>query len=86
MAGAARSLQQRLKKRNRTPAQLFYAAGANRDNKLNFDEFCRGVAMMGVRPLPQVHEMRALFDEWDDDHDGWLQWDELQSVFSQPFA
>ena len=38
----------------RTAGQLMSAGDTNRDDKLNFDEFCRGVAMMGFRPLPSV--------------------------------
>ena len=80
---AARRLQKRLSKRGRTLGELFHAADTNRDNKLNFDEFCKGVTMMGIRPMPPITEMRALFDVWDIDNDGWLEWHELQRVLGQ---
>ena len=38
------ALRKRLRQRLRTADQLFYAADTNRDGKLNFEEFCRGVS------------------------------------------
>lgn len=78
---AVRDLQKRLRQLHRTAGQLFYASDGNRDNKLNLEEFSRGVAMMGVRPVPQPAEMRALFDAYDGDDDGWIQWSELNRLF-----
>ena len=66
-----------LQRKHRTADQLFYASDGNRDNKLNFEEFSRGVAMMGIRPIPLPSEMRALFDSYDKNGDGWIQWNEL---------
>ena len=80
---AARRLQKRLRKRGKTLGELFHAADTNRDNKLNFDEFSRGETMMGIRPVPPHTEMRALFDLWDSDNDGWLEWHELQRVLGE---
>lgn len=65
-----RPLHQQLKRRLRTTGQLFFAADKDRDNKLSFKEFERGVAMMGVRPLPSSTDMRDLFEAYDIDGDG----------------
>lgn len=70
-------VKRQLKLRMRTDGQLFSAADGNRDNKLSFDEFKRGVLMMGVRPSPSESVLRTLFDEYDQDADGWIQWAEL---------
>ena len=63
-SGRMEWLHKQLRKRARTGSQLFIAADANRDNKLTFSEFTRGVCMMGIRPVPSQTEMRELFSAY----------------------
>ena len=42
-------LQDELKKHARTKGQLFFVSDENRDSKLTFKEFSRGVGLMGVK-------------------------------------
>lgn len=73
-------LQQQLARRAVTDGQLFAAADENRDNKLNMAEFEKGLSMMGVRPMPGPAELQSLFEMYDTDRDGWIQWKELQDA------
>lgn len=73
------ALQRQLKRRARTSGQLFSVSDANRDNKLTFAEFCTGVAAMGIRPVPSESELRQIFDLYDTDGNGWIDWEELKS-------
>eukprot|EP00658_Telonema_sp_P-2_P063648 TRINITY_DN5240_c0_g1_i11.p1 TRINITY_DN5240_c0_g1~~TRINITY_DN5240_c0_g1_i11.p1 ORF type:complete len:539 (-),score=156.80 TRINITY_DN5240_c0_g1_i11:47-1663(-) len=63
--------------KERSLLQLFMIADRNKDDKLSFDEFEEGVALMGFRPYPSPSEMRALFDAIDCDDDGYIQHSEL---------
>ena len=37
----------------------------NKDDSITFDEFKRGIAMAGMRPVPTEAEFRALFRSFD---------------------
>ena len=84
------ALQQQMAKLHKTDGQLFSSGDINRDDKLTFKEFCRGVAMIGVRPLPTQEEMKLLFEAYDRDNNGYVDWNELhiptqqQSVVKMP--
>lgn len=55
--------------------------GAEAGWQLTLDEFSQGVAMMGIRPVPLPGDMRALFEAYDKDGDGWIEWHELEQMF-----
>ena len=80
----AEALLRQLERRARTTGQLFYSSDGNRDDRLSFKEFQRGVAMMGVRPMPSKRTLRAIFKRFDTNHDGTVSYSELkQAVESQ---
>ena len=58
------AINAQLRRRIGTSDQLFAVADDNRDDKLNFEEFCRGVARGGCRPVPDLSDMRALFEQY----------------------
>ena len=67
-----------LKQKLRTSSQVFYAGDKNFDNKLDLEEFNRGLSMMGARVAPA--DVRLLFESLDKDNTGFLEWDELQAM------
>jgi len=72
------ALQKVLKQKLRTSSQVFYAGDKNFDNKLDLEEFNRGLSMMGARVAPA--DVRLLFESLDKDNTGFLEWDELQAM------
>ena len=71
------ALQKKLKQKSRTCEQLFFAGDSNRDDQLTFKEFQKGIAMMGIRPLPREAELKEFFDIYDKNGDGKIQFKEL---------
>ena len=63
-------LRHQLRHLHITSGQLFYAMDADRSNDITLREFKRGLAMVGIRPIPSDHEMRQLFASYDLDGDG----------------
>lgn len=72
------ALQKTLRSKMRTCGQVFYAGDQNCDNRLSLDEFGKGLAMMGVREMPSV--IRMLFEAYDSDKDGFVYYEDLQSL------
>jgi len=72
------ALQKVLRQKLRTSSQVFYAGDTNFDNKLNLEEFNRGLAMMGARIAPA--DVRLLFESLDRDNTGFLEWEELRAM------
>ena len=60
-----------------TPQGLFHTMDSNRDNRISFEEFKRGLAAAGVRPIPSEGEARAVFESFDRDEDDTLSIDEI---------
>ena len=60
-------MRKQLHRRHVVTGQLFSMMDRNRDDKISYKEFKRGVAMSGMRPVPVDSEMRALFDSFDQD-------------------
>ena len=77
------ALQQQMAKLHKTDGELFSSGDLNRDNKLTFKKFCRGVAMIGVRPVPTQEEMKLLFEAYDRDNNGYVDWNELHNPTQQ---
>ena len=71
-------MKQVLRQKLRTSSQVFYAGDTNFDNKLNLEEFNRGLAMMGARIAPA--DVRLLFESLDRDNTGFLEWEELRAM------
>merc|ERR1712166_444212 len=65
-----------LKSKFRTNGQLFYASDAV-DDKITFKGFGRGVAMVGLQITPAA--TRQLFQTFDTNFDGYIEWQELQA-------
>jgi len=73
-------LKKRLKARHVTAGQLFRMMDADRSNNLTKEEFQRGLAMSGVRPVPPLEDCEALFDSLDVDKSRGISFQELQGV------
>ena len=58
-----------LKVKNANAGQLFSMSDDDRDDFVSLDEFKRGVAMSGMRPVPSDEEMSLLFASFDVDGD-----------------
>lgn len=56
---------------------------ADRSNSITFEEFSRGVAMVGLRPLPADGVMRCLFASFDRDGNGRVSWEEMLATLRQ---
>merc|ERR1712166_736666 len=65
-----------LKSKFRTNGQLFYASDAV-DDKITLKGFGRGVAMVGLQITPAA--TRQLFQTFDTNFDGYIEWQELQA-------
>jgi Ca2+-binding EF-hand superfamily protein len=65
--------------RHITAGALFADMDADKSNRVSFGEFARGIAMIGIRPLPNNREMHALFNSFDENSDGFLSWEEVLS-------
>jgi len=50
---------------NANSAQLFMMSDSDKDNQITYEEFSRGIAMAGLRPVPSEVEMRLLFESFD---------------------
>jgi len=70
-------LCRRLHARHITTGQLFTMMDADRSNRITYTEFCQGIAMSGVRPLPTDTAMHGLFQSFDIDKDGTISYAEL---------
>jgi len=64
---AVQRLRKGLHRRHVVTGQLFSMMDGNRDDRITFKEFQRGVAMSGLRPVPVESEMRSLFESFDVD-------------------
>lgn len=69
------SLHRQLKKRMRVSDP--FGCDTDRNNMLSFTEFCDGVALMGIRPVPSEEALAAIFNMYDLSRDGYIQWEEL---------
>jgi len=77
---ALSDLRKKLKARHVTAGQLFRMMDADRSNNLTKEEFQRGLAMSGVRPVPPLEDCEALFDSLDVDKSRGISFQELQGV------
>jgi len=62
---AVADLRRELQRRHVTTGQLFSMMDQDRSDGISIGEFSRGVAMCGIRPVPNESEMRALFESFD---------------------
>ena len=69
-----------LSSRGRTLAALFAAADGNRSNLITYQEFERGVAMVGVRPMPSTATLRRMFTRLDADRSNTISFNELNEA------
>ena len=56
---AAVKMLDQMKQKARTAGQLFSSGDADRNDKLDFEEFRRGLAMLGLRPVPTRREAQV---------------------------
>eukprot|EP00941_MAST-03F_sp_MAST-3F-sp1_P006393 g6393.t1 len=80
-----RKVKRRMVEKFRTAPEFFFIADANRNNNLSFDEFKRGFAMMGIRPIPSERQLQLLYDYVDSEvPDGKLSWKEFKVALEDP--
>eukprot|EP00941_MAST-03F_sp_MAST-3F-sp1_P000095 g95.t1 len=72
-----KQFRKQMSRKARTEGQLFSSCDLDRNDKLTFSEFQRGVAIMGIRPLPKSKEMYELFQSFDTDKNGTIAWKEM---------
>ena len=53
----------------------------DRSNNITWEEFKTGIAMSGVRPVPNDVDLRALFATLDADRSGGISFQELSAAF-----
>ena len=70
-------LRRRLHRHHVTTGQLFSFMDSNRDDKITYSEFKRGLAMSGVRPIPTELETHALFASFDTNRDMLVSYKEM---------
>ena len=60
--------------------------GSDRSDNISFQEFKRGVAMAGVRPVPGEQEMRALFASFDINDDREVSYQEMVAALEREYG
>ena len=78
------SLKKKLKARHVTAGQLFRMMDADRSNNLTREEFQRGLAMSGIRPVPPLEDVQALYDSLDVDKSRGISFEELHAALESP--
>ena len=72
-------LREELYEQHVSTGGLYALMDADRDNNISFQEFERGIAMSGIRPVPNRKEMMSLFKSFDLDSDHFLNFDEMMA-------
>ena len=62
------------------PGQLFSFMDSNRSDTISWNEFRRGVAMAGVRPMPPDTVLRELFDSLGRDKANCIRYTDMVSA------
>lgn len=76
-----RSLRSQLKMRGVTSGHLFKLMdGIHGNDKVTLNEFSRGIAACGVRPVPSDEELRMLFHSWDVDKNHTVDFNEVAAA------
>ena len=76
------ALRKRLKAKNVTAGQLFSMMDADRSNNITVEEFQRGLAMSGIRPLPSTPALEEMWSRLDIDRSRGISYDELSLALS----
>jgi len=71
------SLRQALYKYHISTGLLFSFMDADRSDTISFSEFCYGVQLAEIRPVPSSDQLRDLFDMFDHDEDGYISYREM---------
>jgi len=74
--------KRRLHQARVTVGQLFGMMDEDRSDRITFCEFCKGVALAGVRPVPSPLESKMLFRSFDQGRDGFINYAELSHIIS----
>jgi Ca2+-binding EF-hand superfamily protein len=75
-------LRRELARRNISAGSLFSSMDANRDDQIDFSEFCAGIAVAGIRPVPSTKHLRSIFESFDIDDDSRISYAELQKALT----
>jgi Ca2+-binding EF-hand superfamily protein len=75
--GSVDALRRELRRKHLATGLVFNFMDADRGDSIGFSEFQRGLAGVGLRPLPPEPAMRALFDSFDRSGDGLISYREF---------
>jgi len=71
------SLRRIMRRRHVSTGQLFSYMDSDRSDTITLKEFEHGIAMSGVRPMPNAAQIQGLFESFDLNGDGSLSWHEV---------
>jgi Ca2+-binding EF-hand superfamily protein len=66
-----------MRRRHVSTGQLFSYMDSDRSDTITLKEFEHGIAMSGVRPMPNAAQIQGLFESFDLNGDGSLSWHEV---------
>lgn len=76
-------LKKKLKAKNVTAGQLFSMMDADRSNNITVEEFQRGLAMSGIRPLPSTPAIEEMWSQLDVDQSRGISYEELSTALHE---
>ena len=72
-----------MRKMVKKKASLHRLMDTDKNNMVTFDEFCRGIALSGIRPVPTAAQYEALFHAFDANKDMRISYEEMVSKLEE---